>query len=184
MIVKQLHFGVSSTSWCIIGNIYEFYTRLVTIFHYLYISSNLIDIPKSGGTTVKQIYKCMRLAMTVRVGVEPHLGHDKDEELVVFETRGEMLTLNVDTISPAGMLRAKKMGLVESGLADLIVTTNINVAVATLYDDQNRGRLLALFRPPVDRMISKFYYSQVATWERSYHPQWQNSKYTLLSVCT
>ena len=122
--------------------------------------------------------------MTVRVGVEPHLGHDKDEELVVFETRGEMLTLNVDTISPAGMLRAKKMGLVESGLADLIVTTNINVAVATLYDDQNRGRLLALFRPPVDRMISKFYYSQVATWERSYHPQWQNSKCTLLSVCT
>ena len=122
--------------------------------------------------------------MTVRVGVEPHLGHDKDEKLVVFETRGDMLTLNVDTISPAGMLRAKKMGLVESGLADLIVTTNINVAVATLYDDQNRGRLLALFRPPVDRMISKLYYSQVATWERSYHPQWQNSKYTLLSVCT
>ena len=120
--------------------------------------------------------------MTVRVGVEPHLGHDKDEELVVFETRGDMLTLNVDTISPAGMLRAKKMGLVESGLADLIVTTNINVAVATLYDNQNRGRLLALFRPPVDRMISKFYYSQVATWERSYHPQWQNSKY-IIALC-
>ncbi|KAL7549028.1 hypothetical protein ACHAWF_015488 [Thalassiosira exigua] len=65
------------------------------------------------------------------------------------------------------------MGLVPSGVADLVVTSSLNFAVEHLYDDDHTGRVFALFRHPVDRLVSKFFYSQVATWERSYHPQWR-----------
>lgn len=80
------------------------------------------------------------------------------------------LFVNVDTVSSKGILRAEEMGLVPSGLADLIVTPNLNFAIEHLYDKNHKGRVLALFRHPVERLISKFYYTQVATWERSYRP--------------
>ena len=43
-----------------------------------------------------------------------------------------------------------------------------------LYDKKNKGRILALFRHPVERMVSKFYYLQVADWERGYRPDWKD----------
>lgn len=46
------------------------------------------------------------------------------------------------------------------------------VAGEHLYDEFNRGRILALFRHPIDRVVSKFYYLQTATWERTYRPEW------------
>ena len=33
-------------------------------------------------------------------------------------------------------------------------------------------RIYAFFRNPVDRCVSKFYYLQTATWERTYRPEW------------
>ncbi len=120
-------------------------------------------IPKSGGTTLKSIYKCMDLALAVRVGVEPRFGHDKDEELVVFSPGATGANfVNVDTLTRKGILRAEKMGLVPSGVADLIVTSSLNFAVEHLYDPMHKGRVLSLFRDPAERLISKFYYSQVA----------------------
>ena len=43
-----------------------------------------------------------------------------------------------------------------------------------LYDKKNKGRILALFRHPVERMVSKFYYLQIADWERGYRPDWKD----------
>ena len=93
-----------------------------------------------------------------------HAGHQNDKEIIVFEPgRTGASFVNVDTLTPQGILRAEKLGLVPSGLADMIVTTNgLNFAIEHLYDDTHRGRVLALFRHPVDRLISKFYYTQVA----------------------
>lgn len=125
---------------------------------------------------MKSIYKCMRQTLAVRVGADPRYGHQNDKELIAFEPgRTGALFVNVDTLTPSGILRAEKLGLVPSGLADMIVTTNgLNFAIEHLYDNTHRGRVLALFRHPVDRLISYFYYTQVATWERSYHPQWKD----------
>ena len=97
----------------------------------------------------------MNQTLAVRVGVEPRFGHDKDEELVVFEPgRTGALFVNVDTLSRPGILRAKKMGLVPSGMADMIVTSNnLNFAMEHLYDEFHKGRVLALFRHPVDRLV-------------------------------
>lgn len=41
-----------------------------------------------------------------------------------------------------------------------------------LYSPSHPGRFLSLFRHPVDRATSMFYYLQSATWERTYRPEW------------
>ena len=63
------------------------------------------------------------------------------------------------------------MKLVQSGKADLIFTTDAKFAVETLFDEDHPGRLFVLFRHPIDRLVSKFYYMQSAVWERSYDPK-------------
>ena len=82
--------------------------------------------------------------------------------------------MNVDTTIKAGINRAKKLGLVQSHTTDLIFTMEPQYAGQELYDENNRGRFLALFRHPVDRALSMFFYLQTATWERTYRPEWAN----------
>lgn len=131
-------------------------------------------IPKSGGTTAKQLYQCMGKTLTIRIGVDPRYGHDQKNELVVFKPLGgqDWKTINVDTVSEKGILRAEEMGLAASGKADIIFAMDVNFASGHLFDRINKGRVLAIFRHPVDRLTSKFYYLQTATWERTYRPEW------------
>ena len=121
-------------------------------------------IPKSGGTTVKNIAKCLDLTIADRAGGLPRFGHDKDTTILAYrpwKTRGPTY-INVDTTSEKGIIRAEKLGLVPSGLPDFISTVYPDVAIAHLYDSSHRGRAMGLFRHPVDRLVSKFYYLQVA----------------------
>jgi hypothetical protein len=88
----------------------------------------------------------------------PRQGKDTDDSLSVFKQRGTGDTFeNVDNISRPGILRVERLGLDPSGLADIIVASNLNFAIEHLYDDDHKGRVLALFRHPVERLISKFY---------------------------
>jgi hypothetical protein len=106
-----------------------------------------------------------------RLGADPRFGHDQDEEIVVFHpfaTDPDVKFVNVDTTSRPGILRAERLGLVPSGKVDMIFTSDINFASDHLFSPDHRGRILSLFRNPVDRSVSKFYYLQTATWERTY----------------
>eukprot|EP01082_Thalassiosira_pseudonana_P004240 g3775.t1 g3775 contig13:129259-130714(-) len=133
-------------------------------------------IPKSGGTTVKRVYQCMGRTLAHRFGVSPKFGHEEKDELVVFTPADKEFSLvNVDTTVKQGILRAKELGLVPSRAADLIFTMEPGFAGEQLYDENNRGRLLTLFRHPVDRVVSKFYYLAVADWERGYTPELANT---------
>lgn len=69
--------------------------------------------------------------------------------------------VNVDTQS-SELGRATELGLVPSGVADLIVTSDLSFSLEHLYDEPYRGRVLAVFRHPVERLVSKFYYLQEA----------------------
>jgi len=133
-------------------------------------------IPKAGGTTAKQLYQCMGKTLTIRIGIDPRHGHDQTDEIVVFPPIAgkDWKTVNVDTTIRPGIVRAKKMGLVQSRTADLIFTMEPAFAGEQLCDPQNKGRIMALFRNPVDRLVSKFYYLQTATWERTYKPEWKD----------
>eukprot|EP00578_Thalassiosira_sp_NH16_P026747 CAMPEP_0181094344 /NCGR_PEP_ID=MMETSP1071-20121207/9944_1 /TAXON_ID=35127 /ORGANISM="Thalassiosira sp., Strain NH16" /LENGTH=381 /DNA_ID=CAMNT_0023176669 /DNA_START=141 /DNA_END=1286 /DNA_ORIENTATION=+ len=132
-------------------------------------------IPKSGGTTVESIAECLDLRITNRAGALPKFGHDNDTELIAYRPWGARgpTYVNADTTSNSGILRAEHLGLVPSGLADIIFTSYPNLAIAHLYDESHKGRAMGLFRHPVDRLVSKFYYLQIADWERTYHPNWK-----------
>lgn len=132
-------------------------------------------IPKSGGTTAKRLYECLGQTLANRLGANPRFGHDKDTKIVVFQpfaTAPEINFVNVDTTTKPGILRAAKLGLVPSKKVDMIFTSDVNFAADHLFDSNNKGRIFALFRNPVDRSVSKFYYLQTATWERTYRPEW------------
>lgn len=121
-------------------------------------------IPKSGGTTAKSMYECLGMTMVNRAGADPRFGHENDEELILFKPyrKSDTSFVNVDTTTEVGILRAEKLGLVPSGLADIIVTGFPAFAVSHLYDEDHKGRAFAIFRHPLKRLVSKFYYLQVA----------------------
>lgn len=141
---------------------------------YLSFLCHIIDIPRSGGTTAKRLYQYMGQTLAHRVGAKPEFGHDQDTELVVFEPHAnkDWKVANVDTIIKDGIIRAKELGLVQSHTTDLIFTMEPEFAGQFLYDAENKGRFLALFRHPVDRAYSMYYYLQTATWEKTYQPEW------------
>eukprot|EP00985_Skeletonema_marinoi_P004416 scaffold1934_cov75-Skeletonema_marinoi.AAC.1 len=129
-------------------------------------------IPKSGGTTAKSIYRC--LDQTIASRLPPSISRTEDKELVAFKPYGQRggTYVNVDMTTRSGMLRAEKMGLVASGKADMLFAMDPSFAGEHLYDKEHKGRILGLFRHPVDRLASKFYYLQKADWEKSYRPEW------------
>jgi hypothetical protein len=63
--------------------------------------------------------------------------------------------VNVDTTTTLGLQRAKRVRLVQSEVARVIVVRSIFEA-NELFDELHRGRLFAIFRHPVDRTISMF----------------------------
>jgi len=119
----------------------------------------------------------MNRTLVTKIGGRPEFGHHEDEELVVFRpwARTGPAFVNVDATSKKGILRAQELGLVPSGLADVIFTNNPSSSIEHLYDSSHKGRVLGLFRHPVERLISKFYYLQMATWETSYKPEWKET---------
>jgi hypothetical protein len=65
--------------------------------------------------------------------------------------------VNVDTTHIPGLEKAKRLGLVESRLAEVIVIRHVFDA-EQLFNQQQRGRLFAVFRHPLERAVSMFNY--------------------------
>ena len=127
-------------------------------------------IPKAGGSTVKDVVgSCLRMVMASEFGVSD--GHDTDTEIAIVypkvpggtgsEDRSPFV--NVDATTIAGIDRAANMGFADSGLAGCVVTPFLYESNA-LFTETAQGRLFAVFRHPVDRAVSMFYYIQVADW--------------------
>ena len=67
--------------------------------------------------------------------------------------------LNMEVIAqPPDILKLRDDGFVHSGNVDMLFTSYPDYATKKLFDGDHRGRMLALFRHPVERLISKFYY--------------------------
>jgi len=132
---------------------------------------------RSGGTTARSIYECMGLSIAHKAGIDPRFNYQGREKIVAFNPWpgvSRASYVNVDTTSTSGIDRAKRLGLISSGVADMVITNEIEYAVKSLFDINHKGRALALFRHPVERLVSKFYYLQTATWEgKQYRPAWK-----------
>jgi len=132
-------------------------------------------IPKAGGSSVKDVIgTCHRFVMATEFGVSD--GHADDEEVAIVypgggpEGQDRSPFVNVDTTTIAGIERAAKLGFADAGLADAVVTPFIYESNA-LFTPTAKGRLFTVFRHPIDRAISMFYYIQVADWEPTYAPE-------------
>jgi len=131
-------------------------------------------IPKAGGSTIKDVMgTCHRFVMASEAGVTD--GHIEDTEVAIVYPRvgvpGASLSpfVNIDATTIAGIERAVKMGFAESGIGDAVVTPFIYQS-NDLFTPKAKGRLFTVFRHPIERAISLFYYLQVADWEPTYDP--------------
>ncbi|KAL7461801.1 hypothetical protein ACHAXS_002203 [Conticribra weissflogii] len=134
-------------------------------------------IPKSGGTTLKRLYKCYGVSIAEKFGAHVQ-HHENDTEIIAFTPWPKFSRttyVNVDVSNKEGILHAKDLGLVPSEKADIIVTPLPEFALETLFDESHKGRFLMLVRHPIERLVSLFYYLQVATWEKTYRPSWKNT---------
>jgi len=108
-------------------------------------------------------------------------------ELHVVEAEDGRKYVNVDVTTMEGIARASRLNFASSGLADIIFTPLLRESAELLLDgDNHKGRMFAVFRPPVDRIVSLFYYLQQATWEPTYNPQYASmtiDEYAYSSLC-
>jgi hypothetical protein len=128
-----------------------------------------LHLPKSGGTSVKHMYSdCYGLVEACESGVAE--GHQRDITLKVVTLESGWKFVNVDTTTPMGIERASRFNLARSGKADLVVSPLPHDVTSKLFLKQHRGRCFTIFRDPIERVVSLFYYLQSASHEPTYNP--------------
>jgi hypothetical protein len=65
---------------------------------------------------------------------------------------------NVDLSTPEGIVKAKDLQLAYQPQARVLVSPHLYEVSAHLLNDQYRGRVFIMFRHPVERLVSLFYY--------------------------
>eukprot|EP00957_Ditylum_brightwellii_P041905 3173997-Ditylum_brightwellii.AAC.1 len=107
-----------------------------------------LHIPKTGGTAAGDYYACLGLVTS--------------ENLAISE--GQSSHTIIDTHSVAGIQQAKQLQVVQRGIADMIITPLLPAAVE-MFDSDHQARVFGLFRHPIEREVSRYYYRQIASWE-------------------
>ena len=142
----------------------------------------LWHIPKSGGTTITTLLsRCLRKAVASSSGVALErrrgvLGATELPTSLHVVQKAEEIYISVDMSSPEGIARARNLDLLGSDLADVIITPLLARTASDLYSSEigRRARIFSVFRHPVDRAASLFYYLRNAMWEPTYDPSLQN----------
>ncbi len=120
-------------------------------------------VPRAAGSTIDEILGvCYHLRIAANAGA--YQGHGEDQNLQLLDVGAGHSYVNVNIATSAGIQRAAALGLVPSGLSDVVVSALVNEA-GQLYDPLNQGRIFTLLRHPVDRAVSLFYFLQDATWK-------------------
>jgi len=124
----------------------------------------------SPGDTPPQIEG--HLEGSVLSAPEPQQQKQQESDLKIVVSGDGRKYVNVDVTTTEGIIQASQRGFATSNLADIIFTPLLLEASELLLNgDTNKGRMFALFRHPIERLTSIFYYLQKATWEPTYDPQ-------------
>ena len=140
-------------------------------------------IPKSAGSTATEFFFCMGLTLACQAG--KLRGHENDKTLETFQPWINRKAVNVDTSTIAGLQSAQSRGFAQSLLADVVVSGHL-YDVSDIFDTIFRLRVTTLFRHPIDRATSLFYYLQDAHWEKHYAPEtkdWTITQYVQSKLC-
>merc|ERR1740124_30473 len=128
------------------------------------------DVHFAGESIAESVFsKCHFLIQACEHGLkQPDYN---DETLQVFEILSGELYVNVDTTTKHGIQRAKKLQLAEKGIADIMISPQLHSFSSSIFSSFHKGRLFALFRHPIDRSVSMFYYLSGASWDPMYNPE-------------
>jgi len=147
-------------------------------------------IPKAGGSSIKDTMGgCHRFVQATEFGVTDGHGAETEVAIVYPAVPGVADTdrspfVNIDSTTVAGIARAKQMGFADANLAQLVVSPFV-FETNDLFTPTAKGRLFSVFRHPIERAVSMFYYIQVADWEPSYKPElkdWTMSEYATSDI--
>jgi hypothetical protein len=127
-------------------------------------------IPKAGGTSAKQLAVCLELIYAAQ------LGKDAGPPSLDILDKHRRHYMNIDTTSSTGIEEAKRLGFAEHhDLVDVVYSPLLKLATEGLFNEDHQASLFGLFRHPVERAVSLFYYLQIADWEKTYNPELANT---------
>lgn len=111
-------------------------------------------IPHSGSNAAMDIMSyCDHLVLAN----EKASNYQNEEKLEVITYPDNIAHYaNVDTTTIVGLERADRLGLIESGLANVIATPHFSLASELFLHKVKTGRAFAMFRNPVKRTIAEF----------------------------
>ena len=142
-------------------------------------------VPKCGGTSLQRLYWCMGMSIANEVGGNPKFAASVDRStLQAFKpwTDNPGRVVNVDVSTHQGIMDASRRGFLGDDAPqaelDFISTSEFQFASTMLYSPDHRARMFALFRHPIERQVSKFFYLRKATWEPTYNERWQTMSLT------
>eukprot|EP00956_Cyclotella_meneghiniana_P001940 scaffold2132_cov66-Cyclotella_meneghiniana.AAC.1 len=121
-------------------------------------------IPRSGGSSIQDLYWCMDYTLANQVGGEPRFHKIVPRHILMeFQPWKEHgianRVLNVDMTTRNGIVHAKNLGLFsvkQVPKPDLIYSTQFYALSTILFSSRHNARLFSLFRHPVDRAVSRF----------------------------
>mmetsp|Transcript_11774 Transcript_11774/g.18067 ORF Transcript_11774/g.18067 Transcript_11774/m.18067 type:complete len:467 (-) Transcript_11774:87-1487(-) len=112
----------------------------------------LWTIPRCGSTSIRRIAShCLGLTMASEAGK----GDARGDSLQVVEG-DRMKYVNVDMSNPAGIERAKELGVGGWNEVDLVSSSYLYDG-AGIFDPDHKGYMIAMFRHPIERAVSLFY---------------------------
>jgi hypothetical protein len=127
-------------------------------------------VPRAAGATINDILSiCHRLHVATNIGIQR--GHQDDAKLSLIDFEGQQY-LNVDISTSQGIERAVQMGFASTNLVDVAISSLLHDS-APLFSPSKKGKIFTMFRHPVDRMVSMFYFMQDNVWkaERTYNKE-------------
>lgn len=109
-------------------------------------------IPRSGSSAVMGSFaECNSLVVAAEFGA----GEDLTSTELKVVANGNIKYVNVETYTPAGIVRAKQKGLIPSKIAKLVATP-LFLESLDLFDMNNHARAFTVLRHPIDRAASMF----------------------------
>jgi hypothetical protein len=104
---------------------------------------------------------CHHLRVATNIGIGG--GHDVDTKLQIINFEDQKF-VNVDISTTEGIKRAVQMDFASSDLTDVAISSLLHDS-APLFSSTKKGKMFTMFRHPVDRIVSMFYFMQDTVWK-------------------